>query len=188
MFYFFIIFTIIKTHNKKRNPSLYSLINCIHDRSQLKQLSLKDEYLKRFLNFLIVSSYNYLGNCWFGIIAFLIANLFYVPKISDRACVTALPISIHILFAWRLALSNIFWKAKKSNVFFIFWRKNPCIFTLNISNTKKKQEILYKIYLWIAYLADQHILSPKTPNIVIKRWVYFYVFQIFLKMTYIILW
>ena len=46
------------THNKNRNPSLNSLINCIQARSTPQILSLKDEYTFHFLNFLVIGLCN----------------------------------------------------------------------------------------------------------------------------------
>ena len=57
--------------NKKRNPLLSLLINCIPAKSILQTLSLKDEYTFRFSNFLIIGSCNSSPNSWFHIISFL---------------------------------------------------------------------------------------------------------------------
>ena len=53
------------THNKKQNPVLNSLINCISARSVPQILSLKREYTFHFSNVLITGLCNSLSISWF---------------------------------------------------------------------------------------------------------------------------
>ena len=71
------------THKKNRNTLLYLLINYISSRSASQILSLKDEYIFGFSNFLITGLCKSSANYWFVIFLLLIADL--------STSVTALP-------------------------------------------------------------------------------------------------
>ena len=79
------------SHNKNLNPLLSLLINCISARSATQILSIKVECTFLFLNFLIIGLCNSSANSLFEIFSFLIADLFRVAKVSDRASVAAQP-------------------------------------------------------------------------------------------------
>ena len=79
------------SHNKNLNPLLSLLINCISARSAAQILSIKVECTFLFLNFLIIGLRNSSANSLFEIFSFLIADLFRVVKVSDRASVAAQP-------------------------------------------------------------------------------------------------
>ena len=64
--------------NKIWNPLLYLLVNYVSGRSATQILSLKNDYLLHFSNFLIIGLRNSSANCWFGIILPLIADSYRV--------------------------------------------------------------------------------------------------------------
>ena len=51
------------THSKNLIPLLYLLINCMSESSDPQMLSRKNEYILRFLNFLVMDLCNLLANC-----------------------------------------------------------------------------------------------------------------------------
>ena len=57
-------------HNKKRNPLLNLLINCISATSVPQILSINDDDTFRFLNFLIIGLCKYVANYWCDIVLF----------------------------------------------------------------------------------------------------------------------
>ena len=57
---------ILITHNKNQISLLYLLINYISARSAPQILSVRDEHILRFLNFLIISLCNFSANYWFS--------------------------------------------------------------------------------------------------------------------------
>ena len=79
------------THNKNLNPLLNLLINCISARSTPQILSIKGECTFLFSNFLIIGFCNSSVSYLLEIVLFLIADLFRVVRVSDRASVAAPP-------------------------------------------------------------------------------------------------
>ena len=73
------------TLNKKRNPLLNLLINCISARSAPQILSIKDECNFLFLNFLIIGLCSSSANSLFDIFSCLTAKLFRVAQVVLRA-------------------------------------------------------------------------------------------------------
>ena len=74
------------THNKKRNPFLNILINCISEGTAPQILSIKDERTFNFSDFLIICFCNSSANPRFDMISLLIvspADLFRIAKVSD---------------------------------------------------------------------------------------------------------
>ena len=72
------------THNKNLNPLFNLLINCISTRSAPQTLSIKVQ-----CSFLIIRLCNSSANSLFQIFSFLIADLFRIAKVSNRASVAA---------------------------------------------------------------------------------------------------
>ena len=78
-------------HNKKQNHLLDLLINCTYVRSAPQILSSKDECTFLSSNFLFLNILVCVILHLIGIIYFLIADLFRLANVSDRALVTASP-------------------------------------------------------------------------------------------------
>ena len=79
------------THYKNLNLLLSLLICCISARSAPQMLSIKDECSFHFSIFLIIGLCSCSANSLLCIISFLIADLFRVAKVSDRASVADPP-------------------------------------------------------------------------------------------------
>ena len=112
-------------HNRKLNPLLNLLINCISSSTAPQILSLEDEYTFCFSNFLIIGFCNFSAKCWFDLIWFSIADLSYsLSIVSDGAHATAWSISTRRLLIqtfinhWRKTslISSYFRFLEKLNV------------------------------------------------------------------------
>ena len=79
------------THNKNLNPLLNLLIICLIARPAPQILSIKDYCTFLLLKFQIIGLCNSSSNSLVKLISFLIADLFRVAKVSDRANVAAPP-------------------------------------------------------------------------------------------------
>ena len=88
-------------------------------------------------------------------VEYIFTLLLYCHNFNDLSY-NSLPLSNHVLFSLRPDPLKILWKASIILIPFLIFKGTTQAYLLEISRTHNKKQILYPIYLIIAYQLNQH--------------------------------